>query len=572
MPNTLAEARAELALANRIVANEGVLDAFGHVSMRHPDNPNRYWLSRSRAPELVEPGGFIEYDLNSMPVAEPGVPQYSERVIHGEIYKARPDVMSVCHHHAPAFMPLLATGTDYMPVFHLGAVGGIKPPFWDQRDEFGDTNMLVVKPEEGASLARALGRHWMVLMRRHGVTVAGTGVRDCVFRTIYAARNAEYQVNAMAIGNTIASLSPGETEQAAADQRQDHRPHPLVGILVGTGGQGRRGAVRAAPERPNPRDLPQSRAAPRKRAGGANSGFPSGQGSVLNVAHGGRPQTKRNSGRNADMKHNLIRALGLIAPLALLAVPAQAEDTLKLAIGQINNWENQAPTLGQDAGIFKKHGLVLESVGTRGAGETIQAVISGSADIGAGVGAAGVMRAYSKGAPVRILAPMFTGTGDLYWYVKADSKIKTLKDATPENTIAYSTNGSSSNNIVVAFVDELGCKAKPTATGSPGATLTVDHVGPDRHRLGGAAVRVEGDQGRQDPHRRAWQRRALAARADRAHADRERRSAQDQARRHHALHARLSRSSRLDVFRSQGGRNVFSEDEIAGRTAQGIDG
>ena len=184
--------------------------------MRHPDNPNRYFLSRSRAPELVEPGDLIEYDLNSMPVAEPGVPQYSERVIHGEIYKARPDVMSVCHHHAPAFMPLLATGTDYVPVFHLGAVGGIKPPFWDQHDEFGDTNMLVVKPEEGASLARALGRHWMVLMKRHGVTVAGTGVRDCVFRTIYAARNAEYQVSAMAIGNNIASLSPGETEQAAA--------------------------------------------------------------------------------------------------------------------------------------------------------------------------------------------------------------------------------------------------------------------------------------------------------------------------------------------------------------------
>jgi HCOMODA/2-hydroxy-3-carboxy-muconic semialdehyde decarboxylase len=124
--------------------------------------------------------------------------------------------MSVCHHHCPAFMPLLATGTDYVPIFHLGAVGGIKPPFWDQRDEFGDTNMLVVKPEEGASLARALGRHWMVLMKRHGVTVAGTGVRDCVFRTIYAARNAEYQVSAMAIGNNIASLSPGETEQAAA--------------------------------------------------------------------------------------------------------------------------------------------------------------------------------------------------------------------------------------------------------------------------------------------------------------------------------------------------------------------
>jgi NitT/TauT family transport system substrate-binding protein len=169
--------------------------------------------------------------------------------------------------------------------------------------------------------------------------------------------------------------------------------------------------------------------------------------------------------------------LALAAPLALTAGPASAEDTLKVAIGQINNWENQAPTLGQDAGIFKKHGLVLENVGTRGAGETLQAVISGSADLGAGVGAAGVFRAFAKGAPVRILAPMFTGTGDLYWYVKADSPIKSLKDATPNNTIAYSTNGSSSNNIVVAFVDELGCKAKPTATGGPAATLTATMSG-----------------------------------------------------------------------------------------------
>jgi NitT/TauT family transport system substrate-binding protein len=169
---------------------------------------------------------------------------------------------------------------------------------------------------------------------------------------------------------------------------------------------------------------------------------------------------------------NFASALGLALPLALSAVSASAEDTLKVVIGQINNWENQAPTLGQDAGIFKKHGIVLENTGTQGAGETIQAVISGSADIGAGVGAAGVMRAFSKGAPVRILAPAFTGTGDLYWYVKADSKIQSLKDATPETTIAYSTNGSSSNNIVVAFVSELGAKAKPTATGGPAATLT----------------------------------------------------------------------------------------------------
>ena len=214
MSNTLLEAHHELALANRIVANEGVIDAFGHVSMRHPDNPNRYLLSRSRAPELVTAEDFIEYDINSQPLRDPGVGQYSERVIHGEIYKARPEVNSVCHHHCPAFMPLLATGTDYMPIFHLGAVGGIRPPFWDQRDEFGDTNMLVVKPEEGASLARALGKHWIVLMMRHGVTVAGISVRDCAFRSIYSARNAEYQVRALTIGSEIATLSPGETKLA----------------------------------------------------------------------------------------------------------------------------------------------------------------------------------------------------------------------------------------------------------------------------------------------------------------------------------------------------------------------
>ncbi len=160
------------------------------------------------------------------------------------------------------------------------------------------------------------------------------------------------------------------------------------------------------------------------------------------------------------------------AVLALAASAASAQDTLKIAIGQINNWENQAPTLGQDAGIFAKHNLKIEAVGTQGAGETIQAVISGSADLGAGVGVAGVMRAFSKGAPVRILLPAFTGTADLYWYVKADSPIKTINDVTDKHTIAYSTSGSSSNNLVLAFAQELGLKAKPTATGGPPGTLT----------------------------------------------------------------------------------------------------
>ena len=172
------------------------------------------------------------------------------------------------------------------------------------------------------------------------------------------------------------------------------------------------------------------------------------------------------------MRTTLTRSGLALALCAAVTLPAAAQDTLKIAIGQINNWENQAPTLGQDAGIFKKYNLALENFGTAGAGETVQAVISGSADIGGGVGLAGAMRAFSKGAPVRVILPAFTGTSDLYWYVKADSPIKSLKDATDKNTIAYSTNGSSSNNIVLAFVEELGLKAKPTATGSPPGTLT----------------------------------------------------------------------------------------------------
>jgi len=171
----------------------------------------------------------------------------------------------------------------------------------------------------------------------------------------------------------------------------------------------------------------------------------------------------------------MVRALtalaGAVALTASLTLsPAQAQDQFKVAIGQINNWENQAPTLGEQ--FFKKHNLALENFGTAGAGETMQPVIAASADFGAGVGVAGAMRAFERGAPLRILLPMFTGTGDLYWYVRADSPIKSLKDATDRHTIAYSTNGSSSHNVVLAFVSDLGVKAKPTATGSPPGTLT----------------------------------------------------------------------------------------------------
>lgn len=213
MSDRLNEARNDVARANRILANEGVLDAFGHVSVRHPGDPGRYLLSRSRAPELVEPEDVLEYDLNSEPVKPTNLRLYAERVIHGEIYRARPDINAVVHHHAPAVMPFCITGTPLVPVFHLGAAVGAKVPFWDQKDEFGDTNLLVVKPEEGRSLARTLGPYNIVLMNRHGATVVGASVQELVFRAIYSCRNAEFQFQAQALG-TIAPLSPGEIERA----------------------------------------------------------------------------------------------------------------------------------------------------------------------------------------------------------------------------------------------------------------------------------------------------------------------------------------------------------------------
>jgi HCOMODA/2-hydroxy-3-carboxy-muconic semialdehyde decarboxylase len=208
-----AEIRHQVCVANRICAHEGVLDAFGHVSVRNPENPQRYFLSRSRAPELVEPADIYEFDLDSEPVAAPKERLYSERVIHGEIYKARPDVMAVCHHHSPAILSYCITGEKLLPVYHMGAAMGLEVPFWDQHDEFGDTNMLVQYPAEGASLARALGPHTMVLMKRHGATVAGASLPLLVFQTIYSCRNAEYQTMAKQVGR-LTSLSPGEIEMA----------------------------------------------------------------------------------------------------------------------------------------------------------------------------------------------------------------------------------------------------------------------------------------------------------------------------------------------------------------------
>lgn len=219
MADSLAQAREQLSLANRILSHEGVIDAFGHVSMRHPTNPERYLISRHRAAELVEPGDVLELTLDSVPVKPTTVRLYGELVIHACIYQARPDVMAVCHHHSDSIMPYCMTDVELQPVYHIGASLGPKVPIWDSRDEFGDTQLVVVKPEEGRSLARGLGPHWIVLMRHHGATVAGTSLIDTVYRTIYSSRNAELQCRALALGK-VEPLSQGERDNCFVFNQQ----------------------------------------------------------------------------------------------------------------------------------------------------------------------------------------------------------------------------------------------------------------------------------------------------------------------------------------------------------------
>ena len=224
VPLTLSQAKDVLARANRMIANEGVLDAFGHVTMRHPTDPGRYLMSRSRGPELVQPEDIHEFTLDSQIIKPIEARLYGERVIHGEIYKARPEVNAVCHHHAPSILPFCVSGMELKPVYHLGATLGPAVPFWDSRDDFGDTTLIVAKPEEGASLAKALGPNWIVLMRRHGATVAGSSLEELTFRTIYTARNAAVQIQAHGLGH-VSPLTAAETELAG---EYNLRPGPVA--------------------------------------------------------------------------------------------------------------------------------------------------------------------------------------------------------------------------------------------------------------------------------------------------------------------------------------------------------
>jgi ribulose-5-phosphate 4-epimerase/fuculose-1-phosphate aldolase len=205
----------ELVTANRILANEGVVDSFGHVSARHPDNPQHYLLSRARAPERIERDDIVEYKLDGTPIDERGRAPYLERFIHGAIYEMRPDVHAVVHNHSPSVIPFGVTGKKLKPLLHMCASIGHEVPIWDSHDKFGDTTLLVTDMDMGRDLARALGERPTTLMRGHGATVAGRSVRHAVFVSVYLEVGAKLQMQSMAMGD-IKYLTPGEVDKIVA--------------------------------------------------------------------------------------------------------------------------------------------------------------------------------------------------------------------------------------------------------------------------------------------------------------------------------------------------------------------
>jgi HCOMODA/2-hydroxy-3-carboxy-muconic semialdehyde decarboxylase len=245
----LTQALDELVTANRILAREGVVDSFGHVSIRHPDRPERYLLSRARAPECIEIDDLMEFASDGTPIDPAGRKPYAERFIHGAVYDARPEVKAVVHHHSPSVIPFGVTGAPLSPVMHMCAGIGTRIPTWDSRTRFGDTNLLVTNAAMATDLAAALGQRPVILMRGHGCVVAGASLREVVFNSIYLQLNADLQMKARVLGD-ITFLSDGEVAAVLRTRgsftferaweywcRRAGRPydvHPMDGPLAGT--------------------------------------------------------------------------------------------------------------------------------------------------------------------------------------------------------------------------------------------------------------------------------------------------------------------------------------------------
>jgi len=205
----------DLVAANRILVDQGVLDGYGHVSVRHDRDANRYLMSRSLAPELVTAADIMEYDLDSVPVDARARSLYLERFIHGEIYKARPDVRAVVHHHAPSVIPFSVSPQTLRPIYHMAAFLGEGAPVFEIRNFGGASDLLVRTPALGRGLAQTLGAHATALMRGHGAVVVGPTVPHAVARSVYMEMNARLQQQAMALG-PVNYLEPEEARRADA--------------------------------------------------------------------------------------------------------------------------------------------------------------------------------------------------------------------------------------------------------------------------------------------------------------------------------------------------------------------
>ena len=214
----LKKAIRDLVIANRILAHEGIVDAYGHVSVRHPLDAARFLLSRSRSPELVEADDIMEFALDGEALQGKGQPPYLERFIHSAIYETRPEVCAVVHSHAESVLPYTISSVPLRAVFHAAAVIGATLPVWDIRDRFGDTNLLVANTDHGRDLARCLGDANVALMRGHGFTAVGHSLIDVLRIAVYLPANARIMTDAVKLGGSIKALSDGEIAcQSALD-------------------------------------------------------------------------------------------------------------------------------------------------------------------------------------------------------------------------------------------------------------------------------------------------------------------------------------------------------------------
>jgi HCOMODA/2-hydroxy-3-carboxy-muconic semialdehyde decarboxylase len=202
----------DFVLASRILAHHNVLDAWGHVSIRHPGNPERYLLSRARAPALVSAEDIMEFDLNSNPVDPAGRRAFLERFIHGEVYRARPDVNAVVHSHSPTMIPFSVTGEPLRAISHIASFMCEEVPVWEIRDVGVTNGLLVANEKQGASLANKLGKGPVCLMRGHGNVVVATDIRLAVQRALYAEVNAQQLVTALSFKRPITFVSPDEVQ------------------------------------------------------------------------------------------------------------------------------------------------------------------------------------------------------------------------------------------------------------------------------------------------------------------------------------------------------------------------